>query len=224
MRAATLILILAMALAACGGDETTDTADTTTSSESTTSPVGSTVTTAVDEDDGSDDGGLVDLDDMPQECIDVFVDFLRAMEPAVEGFDFTTATADDMETLGAELESVTTDYATDIESLDCPEPDEEAFAAMIAIAEREAPGTVAYLEWIQSFALGDDSLGSASGDCETDITAMQEIVDLYPSMGELPMENVLEAGALMTSISTVCSAERAGEFFAQEDVAAFTSG
>ena len=49
--------------------------------------------------------------------------------------------------------------------------DEEAFAAMIDIAEREAPGTVPYFHWIESFAAtaGEGSGIVSSGDCETDI-------------------------------------------------------
>jgi hypothetical protein len=227
MRAAkTLTLILALALFACGGSGTTDSTDTTSVDVTTTTQVETTVTSAEDPDEGEDNGS-VSIDDMPQECIDVFVNFLTAMEPALEDFDFETATANDMQELGVELEAVTSEYATEIEGLECPDlesSDEEAFAAMIDIAEREAPGTVGYLEWIQSMATIDGSGGSATGDCESDIASLQSMIDSNTSMGELTMEEVVDFGALASSVSESCSAERASEFFSQEDVAAFMGG
>jgi hypothetical protein len=164
---------------------------------------------------------------MPAECVDALVGFLKAIEPAMEGVDFSTVTAGDLEELGAELEALGADYSGTLEDLDCPDPegsDEEAFAAMIEIAEREAPGTVAYLEWIESFADAADSIGEASGDCETDIAAFESIVDEKGSMANLTMEEVVEVGGLVSSISTVCSPERAQEFLSQDDVTSFLDG
>jgi hypothetical protein len=203
-----LTLILAVALAACGGGDVTE---TTTSAEAP-------ATTA---DEGE---GTVSFDDMPAECVEALVGFLQAIEPALEGIDFSTRTAAELEAVGAEMEALGDDYATTLDDLDCPDPegsDEEAFAAMIEIAEREAPGTVAYLEWIESFAAAADSVGETSGDCETDIAAFEAIVDEKGSMTNLTMEEVVEVGGLVTSISTVCTPDRAEEFLSQEKVTNF---
>ncbi|MET0565772.1 MAG: hypothetical protein ABW021_04965 [Acidimicrobiia bacterium] len=202
------IVILALVLVACGGDGGGD----TTLAEPTT--------TAVVEEGGA---GTVDFEDMPQECIDALVGYLRAIEPTVEGLDFAATTGDDLEALGSELDALSEDYTTAIEDLDCPDPagsDEEAFAAIIELAEQEAPGTVGYLEWVQSLAAGFGD-AEASGDCETDITALQAIIDENSSMSELTMGEVVQVGSLVASISTACTPERAEEFFAEEDVAAF---
>ena len=202
-----LTLVLAVALAACGGGDATE---TTTSAEAP-------ATTA-------DEGEVtMGFDDMPGECVDALVGFLQAIEPALEGIDFSTATAGDLEALGADLEALGEEHSDTLENLDCPDPggsDEEAFAAMIEVAEREAPGTVAYLEWIDSFAAAD-SIGETSGDCETDIAAFEAIVDEKGSMTNLTMEEVVEVGGLVTSISTVCTPERAEEFLSQEKVTNF---
>jgi hypothetical protein len=166
---------------------------------------------------------IVGFDDMPEECVDALAGFLRAIEPAVEGIDFESSTAEDLEALGEDLESLGEEYSTTIEELDCPEPDgsdDEAFAAVIELARREAPGTVAYLEWAQGLASGIVG-AEASGDCETDIAALQVFVDEGGTISELNMAQVLEVGTLVGSIATVCSPERAEEFFAEEDVAAF---
>jgi hypothetical protein len=220
-----LTLVLALAAAACGGGDTTDTTTgvepTTTVGETTTTAAEATTTTS------EDGGGTVSFDDMPSECVDALVGFLQAIEPALEGVDFDTLTAADMEALGTEMEALGEEYGAALEDLDCPDPegsDDEAFTAMIEIAEREAPGTVGYLEWIQSFATAADSMGNASGDCETDIAAFELIVEENESMSTLTMEEIVEVGGLVTSISTVCSPERAEEFLSQDNVASFLEG
>jgi hypothetical protein len=220
-----LTLVLALAAAACGGGDTTDTTTgvepTTTVGETTTTAAEATTTTS------EDGGGTVSFDDMPSECVDALVSFLQAIEPALEGVDFDTLTAADMEALGTEMEALGEEYGAALEDLDCPDPegsDDEAFTAMIEIAEREAPGTVGYLEWIQSFATAADSMGNASGDCETDIAAFELIVEENESMSTLTMEEIVEVGGLVTSISTVCSPERAEEFLSQDNVASFLDG
>ena len=200
------ILILTVALVACGGDGGADTtlADTTT--------------TVVE-----DSAGTVDFADMPQECIDALVGYLKAIEPAVDDVDFETTTGDDLEAMGTELEGLSEDYTTAIEDLDCPDPsgsDEEAFAAIIELAEQEAPGTVGYLEWVQGLATGFGD-AEVSGDCETDISALRLIIEENSSMSDLTMTEVVQVGSLVGSVSTACTPERAEEFFAEPDVAAF---
>jgi hypothetical protein len=173
---------------------------------------------------GSDTTVPEALADMPEECVDALVDYLRAIEPTVEGVDFENMGEGQLETVMAELEGLSGDVTSEIERLDCPDPsggDDEAFAAVIALAQQEAPGTVGYLEWVAAFASGFEDIGEASGDCETDIAALQSIIDQGGSMGDLTMTQVVEAGSLVASISTSCDAARAEEFFAQADVAAF---
>ena len=216
-----LIVLLLVLAAACGGAaESTTTeapADTTTT----------TTTAAVEE--GEEDGdtdNTVSIADMPQECIDAFVEFLQAIEPIVEGFDFDNASMDQFETMGTELEAAGATQAAEMESLNCPDAsgtDEEAFAAMIEIAEREAPGAVPYFRWIEDFAgsVGESGVGSSSGDCETDIGALEAVIADNETMGDLTMSEVAEVGTLMTAITTECSAERVEEFFAQPEVETF---
>jgi hypothetical protein len=222
----TLTLMLVMALVACGGG--TETTDTTVADDVNTTTIvdATTVTTAAEDDDA---GTVDDFDDMPAECVDLMVSFFKAIEPALEDFDFATMDFEDMETLGTELESVTSGFEDDIENLNCPDfettDDEEAFAAMIDIAEREAPGVVAYLEWIQEFASTADTIGSGtSGDCETDIAAMEAFIADNATMVDLTMEERVEVLDLVSSISAGCSIDRQQEFFSQEDVSAFMGG
>jgi hypothetical protein len=201
------IVVLAVVLVACGGDGGTD----TTQAETTTTEAAEA------------SRGTVDFADMPEECIDALVGYLEAIEPAVEGIDFETTTGPELETLGTELAELSEDYTTTIEDLDCPDPagsDEEAFASIIELAEQDAPGTVGYLQWVQSSMAGFEG-AEVSGDCETDISALRAIIDEKSSMSDLSMTEVVQVGSLVASISTNCSADRAEEFFAEADVAAF---
>jgi hypothetical protein len=162
---------------------------------------------------------------MPEECIDALVNYLQAIEPAVEGVDFEDPTGPDIDALGNEIEQLTGDATAEFENLECPDPlgndDEARFDAVISIAEQEAPGTVAYLEWVAAFAAGFGEASEVSGDCETDIGALQAMIDQGGTMSDLTMTQVIEVGSLVASISTSCSPERAEEFFAQESVTAF---
>jgi hypothetical protein len=165
------------------------------------------------------------LADMPEECIDALVTYLQAVEPAVEDVDFEDPTGPDIEALSSEIAELTQGATAEFESIECPDPlggdDVARFEAVIAIAEQEAPGTVGYLEWVAGLATGFGDSSEVSGDCETDITALQAIVGEGETMSDLTMTQVIEVGSLVASISTSCSPERAEEFFAEEDVAAF---
>jgi len=214
------LIVLVVLLAACGGGDaaTTTTAEpgeatTTTASTSTTEDQANTETVAIS--------------DMPQECIDAFVHYLQAIEPVVEGFDFETATLADMEAMGTELELAAAAPTAEMESLACPDvdaTDEEMFAAMIEIAEREAPGTAGYFRWIETFAgssSGDGSGLTSSGDCETDIAALEVVIADKKTMGNLTMPELTGVGTLMAAISTECTLDRSQEFFSQPEVEAF---
>ena len=164
------------------------------------------------------------LADIPEECVDALVGYLRAIEPVVEDIDFENLGTDALERLGTDLQEASGEMAAQIQDLDCPDPvggDNETFAAVITLAETRAPGTVAYLEWVAAFASDFGESSEVSGDCETDIAAFQAIVDEGGTMSDLTMTQVVEVGSLFASVSTSCSPERAEEFFAQADVAAF---
>jgi hypothetical protein len=225
-----ILIVLVVLLAACGGaaeSPTTEAPDATTTTEE---PEETTTTTSASEEEGEEEAGeegtnnTVDLADMPQECIDAFVGFLQAIEPVVTDFDFDSASLDDLEAMGTELEAVGEAQAAEMESLNCPDAsgtDEEAFAQMIEIAEREAPGTVPYFRWIESFAGSLGEGGTSSGDCETDIEALEALISENESMGDLTMAEGTQFGVLAAAIGAECSPERTQEFFSQPEVAAF---
>jgi hypothetical protein len=216
-------VVLALLLAACGGSGGDDI--------TTIAGSGDDATTTTSGDDGGG-GGSIDIDDIPRECLDAFGNFLRTIEPAVEDFDFDNANLADLQQLSTELEPLTAEYEGTIGDADCDEldldaSDEEAFEFMIDFAEDEAPGTVAYFEWIRDFAigagggLGDDDGGTATGDCDQDLAAFMEYVESGTTMNDLPLADLTTVGQLMTSISTGCPAATVAELFQDPEVSAF---
>jgi hypothetical protein len=164
------------------------------------------------------------LADMPDECIEALVGYLQAIEPAVEGVDFENLSVEELDAVSADVEDLSGEMTAEMEDLDCPDPlgsDDEAISAVIDLAEQEAPGAVGYLEWLAAFAAGFGEESGVSGDCETDIAALEGIIAETGAMSDLTMTQVVEVGSLVASISTACSPEQAEEFFGREDVAAF---
>jgi hypothetical protein len=216
------MVVFAVVLAACGGSGG--------SSSTTVAAAGDTTTTQAGGDDGGggggDEGGGSGSFNLSPECEAAFVDYLQQIEPIVEDVDWENATASDLEDLG--LDEIDEAYTDDIDALNCDDIDfegdsDDAFDYMISIAERNAPGTVGYLEWIRAFVgsfEGGDT-PQASGDCDTDIAAMQVIVDQGGTMSDLPIAELTEATTLLAAISMECPPEKSAEFLSKADVAAF---
>ena len=195
------------------------------SGTASTTSVDAPVTTASAPVATADPGSVGSMSDMPAECVSAFRSYLQAIEPIVEGVDFESATQADFEALSAQFEAATGDFEE--ETATCPELDltaEESYATMIEFAEDEAPGTVAYFEFIQGF-IGNIPTGvtgvTGSGDCETDIAAMQELVDRGGTVSDLTVAEGNEVTELLVAIGSSCSPARLNEFLAKEDVAAY---
>jgi hypothetical protein len=227
VRTIRITILLAVVSAACagtgGGSTTTAGTDEATT---TTAALAATTTAAAEE----EEGPAIGLDEVPQECIDQFVEFLQVIEPIVEPIDWASVTAADLEELGTQLEPLTEEFDTAIDensecaNLNIEASDEETFEAMIEIARDEAPGTVAYFEWVRDFT-GESAEGpEISGECETDIATMQAIIDEGGTMAEIPLNELTGISNLLSAIQAECSPERMTEFFSQEDVMAFISG
>lgn len=218
-----------LALGACGGggDETASSTTLDEGATTTTEPAPPSTEATTDDDDGE----TVGIGDIPQECIDTFVGYLRDIEPFVEEVDWANATSADFEELSESLESITAEYEATVTDANCDDLEvnastEESFDYMIELAQREAPGTVAYFEMIRDFAgdFGGESDIEVANDCETDIETLQSIIDEGVTMQERPVADLASIGALVTSITTNCDLDRSADFFAQEDVTNFMGG
>ena len=216
IRSAVLVLILAMTSVACVGGAATTTTTVAAATTTTTAAPQTTTTTS----------GTIAIDQIPQECVDAFANYLKAIEPFVVNVDFAKATLEELDAMGTKLDSATAEYEQATTSAGCDElsldlSDEQSFALIIDLAQREAPGTVAYWEWIRDFAGSTATTVAASGDCETDIAAVRVFVDRGGTMRDLTAAELVEFSTLIGAVSIECSTDRAGEFFTEPEVAAF---
>ncbi len=211
------ILILSLTLVGCGSEQS-GTGPTTTgaTAPAVTAPADvspdtvASATTAAADPDVTGDAAEVGPGDWPAACVNVVIEMLKAMEPLVEDVDLDDI-FEDADFPADELEQIGIDYEQRMEE-NCPETDNEpAYRQMIAIAGREAPGTVAYLEWFaDQAAIWEEMEG---GDCEGDIIAFEALLDSGGgSIEDLSQADQLEASRLVTSIFMNCPPEVAEEF------------
>jgi hypothetical protein len=206
---AFLVVLLLLMVMACGGASTSTTTTTEPPTETTGTP--------------EDPGSVSSLDDLPAQCVDALRTYLQAIEPVVHDFDFQSASMEDFEVLSEEIATVTEGFEE--ETATCPELDQTADDGLALIKEfaaQEAPGTVAYFDFLAEFMAAFEGGGTASGDCETDIAAFQEFVDQGSSMSDLTASEVATASNLMSSIAVACSEERFIEW--SEEVDAWING
>jgi hypothetical protein len=136
MRATPLLFAVAVLLAGCGGNG--GDAGPATTATAASPPPATTAATATDT-------GDVATADLPPACVEAITQAVRTLEPLVRDIDFSSATADAQVAAIAEqtgeLEAFDPDVCPDVEV-------DEARAAWVEIAKREAPGTIPYIEFI----------------------------------------------------------------------------
>jgi len=215
-------------LAACGGsdDESAgDNADAAAASDSSASDADS---------DASGDGDralapdveISSVDEIPEECRRILGDFLRQIEPVVSGVDWENATMADLEDLGTAIEAPSTAIEVEMEQSGCNDIDfaggaDAGFLMSLKLAEEEAPGAVAWLEFVRDVSGGFDSstaAGETTGDpaddpetCDEAIGAVRDLMSQTGSMLELPVDQLLTASSVLQAVPAVCSTEEMNE-------------
>lgn len=218
-----IILVGAFAmLAACGS-----------SSNGVSVGAGSTVAGASSETsiEGSDDTITVsDLGDMPPKCIDLFSKFLKKIEPTVSKTDWTKATFADFQAFGTTFQAESDSFDKDTTAAGCDKynlegSNEKQFEQITALAKTEAPGTVAFLEFLNSLTdTATSSGGSLPADCAGTIAEIEGFVKRGGTMQDLTLTEVSRVGQLVTAVGTSCTGDEATAFFGRDDVTAFLGG
>jgi hypothetical protein len=132
MRSKAVAVLTAMLLAACAGSSDEPTATRPTAPGDATEAV-------------SPSGGEDPEAEFPPECAEAVAGFLIAIEPVVAGIDFDRATTDEINAVLTDLEAASSGFDPDL----CPDVGVvEARAAWLRTAQREAPGTIGYIEFI----------------------------------------------------------------------------
>lgn len=226
-----VILVSAIALLAACGSSGNGVAvgggANTTSATGATVAGGSAVTAAA----GSNDTIVVEnLGDMPPKCIELLSKFLKQIEPTVSKIDWQKATLADFEAFGKSFKTESDSFSTETTAAGCDKynlqgSDEKQFQQMAALAKSEAPGTLGFIEFLNSLsAAATASGGSVPADCNGTIAEIEPFVKGGGTMKELTMVEVTRLGQLMTAVRTNCTTEESTAFFGRDDVNAFISG
>jgi hypothetical protein len=207
---------------------------------------------AEDEGDDGDDGETIEVDDIndiPDECIEVFTDFLKKIEPIVEDVDWENADLSSMESISEELDAELSGMDEEMENENCDDyelDDEASMDTLIELAEDEAPGTVAYFEFIQRLQEdfsevtipevdtaddgGDDEAvdfgdtGDVPQDCEGAIDYIRDLMDQYDSMMDMNINELTSVSTASGVISSTCSVNEMNDFFSDPEVSDWMSG
>lgn len=218
MRLAAAATLMAVSMVACGDGGPAGTGRSGTgspASSATGAPVASTTSPSTTE-----ASPTPDLTDAAQGCIDVFVRFLVDIEDVVTGFDFARATLFDYRDFSLALAPAGRRLSERIEGMRCAEPGgaprEDLIPLIMDTAEREAPGSVPYLE----LTLELSKLPVAAS-CTKDIATLRRYVQAGGTVSDLPVAERFHAFSLAASIDFTCSLQTAGAFLYRDDVARF---
>lgn len=204
------------------------------------------------EDNGDDDTIKVDdINDIPDECIDLFTDMLEKIEPIVEDVDWENADLSEMEGIQEELDAEVSAMDDDMEEAGCNDyelSDDSSMDALIELARDKAPGTVAYFEFIQNMQAdfsditvpdvdegdggdeGDDG-GDLTGldelgvpqDCEGAIAFVRGMMDEFDSYMDMNMEGITQISAAQLVITSECSVNEMNDFYSDPEVSEWMS-
>lgn len=220
-RIVPVILALGLVGVSCGGSdegsssETTETTATTAESEpaTTVAEPAATTTTSAATTTTADDAPASDIDPlsvMPQECIDILVEYVQALEPHLGGMNPNFLTQAEIEAISAEIDPIQADYDEAVAAADCPQTDLRAdrdlLTVMLDITATEAPGALRMMEWVADLAgYYDDVPDISTGDCDTDMAAFQEAIS-SASGGphELSMRQFIDLQNLARSLRETC--------------------
>jgi hypothetical protein len=227
-RLAVLVIAgLGLVLTACGGDDDDAAPAATDGGGNADDNNGGD-----NADDNNGGGG-----DISQECKDLLGDYLEKLEPFVKDIDWESASLDQMsqiqDQMGNEFSSLDSEISDQCDDYDFT-TNEDQMQEAIDIAHDRAPGTVAWLEFIQRLSTtvssisvpdvtgGDDGGGGAAGDvpkdCDGAIAYVEDLMNQYDTMMDMNISELTNFGAVSTVITTDCSLQQVQDFYDRQDV------
>jgi hypothetical protein len=230
LRGLKTVISMAMLLAACGGGTVATTAATspisttlpnrqTTTPETTTTAIATTTTEAPTTTTSAarESDAIVGI---PQQCVDAMVVYLKAIESEVTAFDFETFTIEDYQNFSIATLPAAQALSEAINTTECVADTgnggPERLEALLAIAEREAPGSLPWLE-IQR----DASELPVTGTCGPDVTTLEHYVAAGGTAAELSPTERWHSFLLAVLINTWCPLEVGPAFLSRDDVETF---
>jgi hypothetical protein len=241
--AVLVIAGLGLVLTACGGDDD-DAAPAATDGGGNADDNAD----ANADENADDNGGGGDISD---DCKDLLGDYLEKLEPFVKDVDWESASLDTMsqiqEQMGNELSSLDSEISDQCDDYDFTTNADQMQEA-IDIAQDRAPGTVAWLEFIQRLSTtvssmsgpdlsGGDNTGGDNGDnggggdagdvpqdCDGAIGYMEDLMGQYDHMADMALNDLTAMSNANQVITTQCSLQQMNDFFQRNDVQEWMSG
>ena len=210
MRKIIAISVFALLAAACGST-------TNDGSESAGNAAGASDDTVTFE----------NIGDMPEECVDLLSSFLKKIEPTVSSINWDEATLADFGALGEAFEADSTSFDSQISAAGCDRyslsgTDNTQFEQIASLAAAEAPGTVGFLQYLNSLSSSaTDTSEPIPTDCDDTIAAVEEFLARGGSMKDLTMAELTRLGQLMTGVGQNCTIEESTAFFARDDLTVY---
>ena len=226
------ILVGAFALLAACGSAAKDAsvgADNTSAPTGTGAPSRSTIADASTAASG-DTITVKNLGDMPPKCIELLGKFLKQIEPTVSKIDWAKATLGDFEAFGNSFKAESDSFDKETTAAGCDKynlqgSNEKQFEQMTALAKSEAPGTLGFIQFLNSLSSAATAAGgSVPTDCNGTIAEIEPFLSAGGTMKDLTMVKVTRLGQLMTAVRTNCTTEESTAFFSRSDVTAFIKG
>jgi hypothetical protein len=213
---ATTAVLLTLAACSAGGSAETGSGGT---SSPAASPTGAPATTAPAPATASSTPAL-ELDDEAQACLDAMVAFLVDIEDLVAAFDFERASLFDYGDFIVAQEPAGRKLAERVRGAGCTDaggaPSEELVPYIRELVEREAPGSMPYLDLL----LAMKGLRT-SGICQKDQATLLRYMRDGGTVSDLPVPEKFHAFSLAASIDFTCGLRGAATFFDRDDVARF---
>lgn len=221
-----IVLMGAFALlTACGSSSGVSISKSTTPAGGTASAAGSGTTAAP-----GDTISVKNFGDMPPQCIKLLSTFLKQIEPIVSKVDWTKATLADFEALGTQFTDESKTFDTQSSTAGCDKynvtgSDAEQLKQVIALAVKDAPGTVKFLTYMGALSASSAGAGaSVPSDCAGTIAAIEPFLGKGKTMKDLTMADITKLGSLMSAVGTNCTSAESSAFYQRADVKAFISG
>lgn len=185
-----LSLLLALSVWACAGGGETDspgTVDAGGASNTTTSSAGGPPDTTAPAGNGEPSapfpgvGGAQTLDSfMPPECVALYVDYLKELEPLSPPTWGAIRVMDDeeLDAFVEQVDPVSDRYSETVQDLGCPDYDLldrlDVVRGMLETARVEVPGALPIIEFMASFFDYYDDIDISTGDCDDDLAMLRQ--------------------------------------------------
>ncbi len=200
--------------------ESTGTSVGAGASSTTTSSIAAETTTTTPGFDTTVGSESVSLDDLPPECVEPIKTFVEDIEPVVSVFDYETGTLEDFEQMTIGLLPIVSALYGVLQATPCVGTtgpiQGDAYPALIAFAQQEAPGSVAWLEVqrdVQDYPYGEG--------CSEYIENLQTYVEQGGTVFDLTVAERFHAYNLFGSVMAWCPLQTGGEYSNRPEVLAF---